>query len=176
LDPEKIAQRGTTSALMGETPYEQCYHQIHENLYIMPCGTCPANPSELIGAHMSELVAWAREHFDMVIIDTPPLVNVSDTLLITPHCDGVLMVIHGGSTSARLVRTTQDMLQRSNALVIGAVLNDVSASVERHHRFAERYGMGMYSYYSNYYNKYGYSSHDATFSPAASSGSNKAMD
>lgn len=176
LDPEKIANLGTTAALLGQTPYEKCVHQIHENLYLMPCGTCPTNPSELIGSNFKALVDWARTQFDMVIIDTPPLVNVSDTLLITPMCDGVLMVIHGGSTSARLVRTTQDMLTRSNALVLGAVLNDVSSAVERHHRFAERYGFGTYSYYSNYYNKYGYSSHEVNYNANASSGSNKAMD
>ncbi|MGH7145512.1 MAG: polysaccharide biosynthesis tyrosine autokinase [Planctomycetota bacterium] len=176
LDPEAIATRGTSAALMGITPYADCVHQLQDNLYLMPCGTCPNNPSELIGAKMKELVAWTRTQFDMVIIDTPPLINVSDTLLISPICDGVLMVIHGGSTSSRLVRRAQEMLARTNALVVGAVLNDVTSAVERHHKFAERYGMGMYSYYSKYYNKYGYSSNTEPDLKPASSGSTKAMD
>ncbi|ETW92735.1 MAG: hypothetical protein ETSY1_42365, partial [Candidatus Entotheonella factor] len=75
------------------TPYEG-------NLSVVPTGERPPNPSELLGSkRMEQFLAYAREHFDAIVIDTPPILAVSDALMLSPLVDGILMVIRSNMTS-----------------------------------------------------------------------------
>lgn len=102
-------------------------------LFVVPSGAVPPNPAELVGSRtMAKLIEEVREQFDYVIIDTPPLLPVTDAALIAKMTNGALMV-----TGAGLVRRDQFLqslsnLSSVNARVLGVVLNKVSRDADGH--------------------------------------------
>ncbi|ETX07277.1 MAG: hypothetical protein ETSY2_12115 [Candidatus Entotheonella gemina] len=92
-------QMGLSELLLRED-YDGCIHPYQGNLSIVPTGERPPNPSELLGSkRMEKFLAYAREHFDAIVIDTPPILAVSDALILSPLVDGILMVIRSNVTS-----------------------------------------------------------------------------
>lgn len=88
------------SELLLRKDYDGCIHPHQGNLSIVPAGERPPNPSELLGSRrMRDFLVYAREHYDAVVIDTPPLLAVSDALVLSRLVDGILMVIRSNSTS-----------------------------------------------------------------------------
>lgn len=115
-----------------------------ENLSMVKPRYVEENPSELLGhARMTELLTWARERFDVVVIDTPPVLSVADALVISPLADHALLVAHGGKTGRAAVTEARQIFGQSRVRLIGAVLNDLSGNMRR-----ER---GYYEYRYNYY-------------------------
>lgn len=113
---------------------------------IIPVDTHIANPSILLeGERFGTLMKYCRENFDYVLVDTPPLMNVADSMNIATHCDGTVLVVRSGVTSRRLVENSLQMLQKTSTPLLGTVLNRVDTS-----RKSYQY------YYKRYYNKYGY--------------------
>lgn len=107
-----------------------------ENLYVIPAGKHVPNPAELLNSHrMGELVAEMREAFDVVIIDTPPVLAVTDAVLVSRLCDAMVFLSVAGQTSWRSLVRTREGVSVSGTPLIGTVLN----------RFEERvkgYGYG----------------------------------
>lgn len=119
----------------------------YENLYIILAGPYAPNPTEMLGdEQFGQLLKAARQVFEYVIVDTPPLGTVVDAAVIGQYCDGALMVIESDSTSYRACQKVKGQLERSGCKMLGAVLNKVSSK-----------GRGLYySRYGRYYgNKYG---------------------
>ncbi len=88
------------SELLLREDYDGCIHPYQGNLSIVPTGERPPNPSELLGSkRMEKFLAYARAHFDAVVIDTPPILAVSDALILSPLVDGILMVVRSNMTS-----------------------------------------------------------------------------
>ena len=115
-----------------------------ENLYVLPAGSLPANPTELLGSdRMSFLIGHLKRRYDVLIIDTPPILPVSDALLLAPQVDGVLMVIKAGLLNRELVKNTVEQINRTKANLVGVVLNQVDVKRE-----------GYYKYYHKYYASY----------------------
>jgi Mrp family chromosome partitioning ATPase len=85
-------------------------------------------------------------HFDMVLLDTPPLLVVADTAALAPLVDGVLIVVGAGATNRHAVEHALQQLESVGAHVVGAVLNDSRGEVQR-------YG-GYYNYYQPYQSDY----------------------
>lgn len=97
-----------------------------ENLYFTGSGTEPPNPSELLGSHkMEQFLAELREEFDCVIIDSPPIMPVSDPILLSTMVDGVVLVIDSQGTPKQLVREARARLMKANAQILGMVLNRI---------------------------------------------------
>lgn len=117
------------------------------NLDLILCGPVAPNPAELLSEEaFDRLIRWAREEYDMVIIDTPPVGEVIDASIIARHCDGAILLIESGSLSYRLVQRTKKQLERTGCRILGAVLNRVDMS-----------GGGYYNkYYGKYYAAYGH--------------------
>lgn len=114
--------------------------------YIIPVDMHVTNPSILLeGERFAKLMKHCRDNFDYVLVDTPPLMNVADSMNIATHCDGTVLVVRSGSTSRRLVEHSLQMLQKTSTPLLGTVLNRVDTS-----RKSYQY------YYKRYYNKYGY--------------------
>jgi capsular exopolysaccharide synthesis family protein len=114
------------------------------NLFVVPSGKIPPNPAELIGSpRMKELLELLEQLFDHVVIDTPPVLSVTDARVLATMVDGVILVVKGGQTPRQAVRLTKRLLLEVHAHIIGVLLNDVDV------RSAD------YSYYSKYY-CYGY--------------------
>lgn len=113
------------------------------HLSLMPCGPVPPNPAELISsAKMKELLQVLGERYDHVLIDSPPLVNVSDAVILSTLVDGVILVVQGGRSTRGIVRRARIELGNVGAKIFGVVLNNVDL---------KREGYDGYYYYDRYY-------------------------
>ncbi|NQU73891.1 MAG: polysaccharide biosynthesis tyrosine autokinase [Candidatus Omnitrophica bacterium] len=120
-----------------------------ENLSFVSAGPTPPNPSGLLGSFkMEEFIKEARTRFDRVVIDGPPLIGVSDALILSKLVDGTLLVIRFGTASRDVIARAKQCLQEVGTNIIGVTLNDVDIEKEAYY---SRY----YHYYSRYYEKYG---------------------
>lgn len=114
-------------------------------LFAVPCGPIPPNPAELISSEpMRQLLEDAPKRFDYVILDSPPVLHVSDARILAAQVEAVILVAHGGSTPRELVNHAKSHLQQVNANIIGVALNNVDFSA-----------VG-YDYYYRYYRGSGY--------------------
>jgi capsular exopolysaccharide synthesis family protein len=110
-----------------------------EGLTVITRGTCPPNPSELLGSTRAKgVIKKLLEQFDMVIIDTPPLGAVIDAAILAPKCDGVVIVAEANSTSARVAIGVKKQLEMTGCKILGCVLNKVP-STGTSYRYRYRY-------------------------------------
>lgn len=110
----------------GAKPDESLLSIGIDNLHILPSGTRPHNPSELLGSQRArQLLAELKAQYDYVIFDCPPVVPVTDTGVLGPLCDGVIMVLRAGHTQRGVVVHAQDRLQAVRARVLGYVLTNI---------------------------------------------------
>jgi capsular exopolysaccharide synthesis family protein len=108
-------------------------------LWMMPAGTYPPNPAELLGSKkFRDLAAFLQQYFDWVIIDTPPVMAVTDASIAANLAHGVLFVVGAEMTSKRVAQRAVEQLEMSQARFLGAVLNRVDLE---HNAY----------YYSRYY-------------------------
>ena len=116
------------------------------NLFLLPCGPIPPNPAELISsAKMKDMLRGLVDRYDHIIIDSPPLINVTDPVILSTMVDGVILVVHGGrSTRAVVTRARQELLS-VGAKIFGVVLNNVDLRREGYDSYY------YYKYYSEYH-------------------------
>ncbi|MDD6102247.1 MAG: polysaccharide biosynthesis tyrosine autokinase [Clostridiales bacterium] len=144
---EGLVKTGLTNFLAGKATLDEaiCATDI-ERLYTIFAGPVPPNPSELLGnSRFSKLIEIARETFDMVIIDTPPLGSVIDTAVIAKNCDGAALVIAQKQISRRFIVRVKSQLETTGCRILGCILNKVDLSDNAY------YG----KYYGKYYGNYG---------------------
>ncbi len=99
-----------------------------ETLDVIPSGTRPTNPAELLyGDRFSELLAWAETAYDQIIIDAPPTLAVTDSAIIGRQVDGTLLVVRPDKNRRRVVIRATEALEAVGATLIGAVINHVTA-------------------------------------------------
>lgn len=113
------------------------YRTSIKNLYVMPSGPIPPNPSELIGSKkMSRVVEALDSAFDLVIYDAPPVLSVTDAQILSTKVDGTILVVRENKTEKVLVKQAVRLIQHVNGEILGVVLNDVRGE-----------GSGYYGYY-----------------------------
>ena len=96
------------------------------NLYVLPAGKIPPNPSELVGSGMmKKCLAAVSQRFDHVLVDTPPLLAVTDGSILANMVDGVILVIRGGDTTKEAIMRSKNLLTYAHARIIGTMLNNV---------------------------------------------------
>lgn len=96
------------------------------NLWVVPAGPPPANPSELLGSQqMAKLIERFREHFQFIVIDTPPVNSVTDAAVLSALVDGTILVVEHGRTSYPALGQAQESLDLVGAKVLGVVMNKV---------------------------------------------------
>lgn len=135
-------RQGLTNLLVQDIALENvvCATEV-EGLYAISSGPIPPNPSELLGsAKMAGLLVRMAEVYDVVLLDTPPVIAVTDAALLAPLVDSVLLVLKSGSSRIDIARAAKEQLEKANAKSIGVVLNQAG----------ER-GDGYYSRYYRYY-------------------------
>jgi capsular exopolysaccharide synthesis family protein len=125
------------------------------NLAVLPRGPIAPNPGEMLASRMMEdsLARW-REQFDHVILDTSPVLAVSDTLSLAPQADAVLIVLRSGVTRKKALSRVREQLRRSGARVLGTIINDVDLRLENYYTYSRRYDYG-YKAYQGYGAGYG---------------------
>jgi capsular exopolysaccharide synthesis family protein len=139
---------GLTNVLAGEVALDEVLVRPEgfSNLLFLPSGPIPGNPSEpLSSPAVGKLLAELESKADLVLMDVPPVLVVSDALAVSRFMDGVLLVADAGSTSRSEVEQASMQLSRVNAHLIGAVLNNVhrSSSTASAHLYGPRH-----AYYS----------------------------
>lgn len=113
-----------------------------QNLYVLTSGSLPPNPSELLGSEkMSDILRQIEGQSDLIIVDSPPVLAVTDASVLAPRVDGVLLIVKPGVTKFMAVKQAVEQLRRVGANVIGIVLNEVVYKRSRY-------------YYKNYYYTY----------------------
>ena len=107
------------------------------NLDCLICGPVPPNPSELLSSdRMQQLIVETMREYQFVLIDAPPLLNVTDGRILATMVDGVVLVVRGGYTPQELAQQAQFHVRDVGARLIGVVLNDVDL---RHHGYYQGY-------------------------------------
>ncbi|MDZ5759759.1 CpsD/CapB family tyrosine-protein kinase [Carnobacterium maltaromaticum] len=104
-----------------------CQRTTIRNLFILTCGVIPPNPNELLGSRrMKVALDRLKKNFDRIIIDTPPVMVVSDALVLAPNTDGVILVIRDNETLKDRAKQALEQIKITKTPVIGAILNGVS--------------------------------------------------
>ncbi len=115
-----------------------------ENLSVLTSGRIPPNPAEMISsARMREMLAMLSEQYDHIIIDSPPLLKVTDPVILSTLADGVILVVHGGKSSRDVLRRTRQELSIAGARIFGVVLNNIDSGEDGY----DNYYYGAYSDY-----------------------------
>jgi len=131
---------GITSVLAAGLPLEEAIvHTGVSGLYVLPSGPIPSDPSSLVESHkLKEIINKLKETYDMVIIDTPPVMAVNDAVTIGAITDGLLYIIESGRATFSMVDHVKELFTKANLNIIGVVLNKFKA-----------YETGYYHYYYN---------------------------
>lgn len=117
-----------------------------ENLYIMTSGrTVDGDPTLLHSSRLAELIELVRQDYDLVVIDTPPMLNIADARIIARQADGVILVVRANVTSRDSIKDAYRRFCEDGTRVIGAVLNDWNP------KKSSRYSYYSYEKYKHYY-------------------------
>lgn len=117
---------GLTDYLVGEKEFRDVVKVIDENLHFISAGEIPPNPAEIIGSRKLEsFVKLLKLNYDYVIIDTPPIMAVTDSRILAAKADATLMVVRSGKTKANVIHRAYEELIKVGANVIGSIINDL---------------------------------------------------
>lgn len=140
------SRAGLSTLLSGTTTLEESIQTVPEapNLFLLPSGPVPPFPTELISSNrMAELLAECKGKFTHIIIDSPPILTITDGLILAPFSDAVLLVVRYGRASKHSVRRARDLMMRAGTRLGGTVINAVDAASQRYYGY---YGYQRYSY------------------------------
>lgn len=128
------ASNGLTNVLSGQTKVMQCIQKTDiENVYVMASGPIPPNPAELLGNRvMDEVLLEAYNMFDIVLIDTPPVLAVTDAQILANKCDGIILVVRSEKTEKDKIVKTKQILDKASGKILGVVLNDKQEEQEQY--------------------------------------------
>jgi capsular exopolysaccharide synthesis family protein len=141
---------GLSNVLTGAVTLQQAIipSTILPELFILPAGTPPPNPAELLAsAKMKSVLAELRKQYDHIVIDSPPTLSVTDAVVMSTDADAVVLVIRSGHTTKPALRRARDILLQVNARVCGVLVNAVdlnSPDYYYHYEYQGKYGRGYY--------------------------------
>jgi capsular exopolysaccharide synthesis family protein len=139
-----VGDVGLTTALIGRAPIESVMQDAGRNLSVLTSGPVPPNPSELlISAHASDVIGNVADMFDFTIIDTAPLLPVTDGAEVAALADATLVVARSGKTTREQAARCIEALAKVGEKPVGVILNMVSRS-------RSGYGSGYGYYYAEY--------------------------
>jgi capsular exopolysaccharide synthesis family protein len=137
---------GLSNCLTGEVPVNKCIRKtMVPGLHVMPCGNIPSHPAELLGsAKMEKFVKIVRQYYDLILIDSPPIIAMADTLMLGKYTDGVALIVSANSTKTIGLQKAKELLESNHIRPLGVVVNRFNANKV------------YYSYYRYYYQNYYY--------------------
>ena len=119
---------------------------LHQNLYVLPAGEIPPNPSELLGSErMKVSLDVLRKDFDYILLDLPPVNAVSDPLIASKLADGMILVVRQNYSNKRSLAEAVRQLRFVDAKILGFVMTSSDSGAK-----------GNKKYYKKYYKQYGY--------------------
>ena len=136
--------RGLTDVLIAQATLDNTIiHWQRGLLDFLPAGAIPPNPSELLASHqMADLLAELAKRYDLVILDAPPLLPVTDAAILSTAADGAILVARHGTIKREQVADSADALRQVNARIFGTVLNFVPMRKRRKYGYGYEYGYG----------------------------------
>ncbi len=134
--------RGLTDLLAEHDDYKRYIRSSDvPNLDILTCGTIPPNPSELLASNaMKQFMQEVKMDYDMIFMDSPPIVNVTDAAVISTFVDGTILVAYSGRVETGALKRAKELLDKVNANILGVVLNKIN----------KKAGANYYYYNYNY--------------------------
>lgn len=135
-------QSGISDVLIGEINFYEAVSKTEiENLYVLPSGTRPPNPAELLSSEkMKKFLESLKETYDYIIIDTPPIIIVTDAQILSKYADGCLLVVASAEADKSAAIRAKELMEKVDAKILGVVLNKLDTNRR-----------GYYGYYYNYY-------------------------
>lgn len=140
--------RGFTTALVEDLSFATVALATRvPNLWVVPSGPTPPNPAEMVASkRMRELLAAAVADFDLLLLDSPPAVSVSDAIALSAQCDGVILVVRAGHVAPEILRRITAQIEAVHGRILGVLLNSVDFR-------RDSYYSDYYRYYNAYYGK-----------------------
>ncbi|MBT9311116.1 GumC family protein [Leptothoe kymatousa] len=130
--------KGLSSFATGELPLQEVIVVKEPNLHILPAGIIPLDPLAILGSeYINSLIQACEQTYNYVIIDTPPIIGLSDTLTVSRATDGVLLVMKPGMADAASIRTTKALLTQARQSVLGLVANGIHVKGKTDHYFSK---------------------------------------
>jgi capsular exopolysaccharide synthesis family protein len=140
--------RGLSTVIKGEAGWREVLQKCEEypDLDILPAGPASRSAADRLGATLEKMFAEANPEYDLIIVDSPPLLGFAEPLQMAAVVDGVVVMTLAGQTNRNAVGSVLSSLKRVKANVIGVALNEVRKDM------SDRYY--YYGYYGKYYSKY----------------------
>lgn len=134
--------KGLSHYLAGQVPLEQIVCETNiSGLNVILAGPTMPNPAEMLASDIfKRLLKEARQVYDYVIVDAPPIGSVIDAAIIAPYCDGTILIIAAGEISKNFALNVKKQLEKTGTPLLGVVLNKVDTNSDK--------------YYNKYYGKY----------------------
>jgi capsular exopolysaccharide synthesis family protein len=134
---------GLTNVLVGKISVQDAVKQTRvKNLHLLTSGTLPKNPSEFLASKiMQKLIKKISPHFDIVLMDSPPVIAVTDSAVLASHLDGVILVVRSEKTDRDALMRSVTLLKNVNARILGVLVN----GLDIHHRYGSYYKYYTYS-------------------------------
>src|SRR4051812_18301945 len=148
---------GLSNVLAGQQPLEEALFETEvPGLDVLPCGPIPANPSEILNSQtFADVLAELVERYDHVLLDSPPVMPVTDARILAANCDATVLAVRAEKTARRAAIYTRDVLRSVGARLLGVVVNDVPRR------------KSVYGYYYSDAHVYAYGYGKRTTGPAA---------
>ena len=147
IDSHSSHNVGLSSVLSGKATLKEAVQEWPDlpNLHLLLAGPLPPLPSELLGSkQMEDLLAELRTQYDFIIIDTPPVLTVTDASVLCRLADATVLVVRYGEARRQVIARSIELLQRSGANLLGVALNMVDFGAPE---YSEYYGRQYYNYY-----------------------------
>lgn len=141
---------GCSDVLLGNITFEKAVKKYNKYLDVLTSGTLTNNPSELFSSVAFEhLASELKEKYDYIIIDTPPVNLVSDSLAIAQKCDGMVLIARAAVTTYAAFKNSLDTVNQLNINVLGTVINGDGAAKKKYRSYYKynKYGYSKYAYY-----------------------------
>jgi len=139
---------GLSGYLTGKVNIEEAVHKSNiNNIWVLPSGPIPPNPSELLNSDkMQRMLDELKKGFEVIILDTPPVMAVVDPVITASIVDGTILVVQSGDTKDKALIAAAEELRRGKAKILGAVLNRVK--LDKTGYYSSKYYKSPYRYKS----------------------------
>lgn len=133
---------GLSNFLIGEAKFQEVVQVTEvENLHVLTAGVRPPNPSELLASsRMKNFIEELKKEYDHIILDTPPVIMVTDAQILSRYADGSILVVASGEADKEAAVRAKELLEKVNSRILGVVLNKIDTSRK-----------GYYGHYYTYY-------------------------
>lgn len=141
---------GLSTVVAGSTTLEDTVlPTVVPDLFVLPAGPLPPSPADLLGSEaMKRLLQRCKAEYDFVVVDAPPVLSVTDAVILSVEVDGVVLVVRAGSSTKHCVRRTRHLVAGVGARILGVVVNAMNLNAADSYYY---YGESKYSQYYNYY-------------------------